>query len=162
MLCNGILGKARCVCLSSFYHLGSQVVVIRNPFDLFGKFRFVVGRNIATVGAAAFFEATAFGGNDGQSALQSLHYRDAKAFIMRWIDENKCVLVNRWQVVEVDIGKDENLVFKFVLGDIITAVNGKAVKNVSDFYQELSKASKSVNFDIYSNGGTVTTGTYKF
>ena len=47
-------------------------------------------------------------------------------------------------------------------GDVITAVNGKAVKNVSEFYQELANATKSVNFDIYSNGGTVTTGTYKF
>ena len=47
-------------------------------------------------------------------------------------------------------------------GDIITAVNGKAVKNVAEFYQELASATKSINFDIYSNGGTVTTGTYKF
>ena len=47
-------------------------------------------------------------------------------------------------------------------GDIITAVNGKAVKNVAEFYQELANATKSINFDIYSNGGTVTTGTYKF
>ncbi len=47
-------------------------------------------------------------------------------------------------------------------GDIITAVNGKSVKTVADFYQELANATKSVNFDIYSNGGTVTTGTYKF
>ena len=47
-------------------------------------------------------------------------------------------------------------------GDIITAVNGKSVKNVAEFYQELANATKSVNFDIYSNGGTVTTGTYKF
>ncbi|MCR4900167.1 MAG: PDZ domain-containing protein, partial [Treponema sp.] len=47
-------------------------------------------------------------------------------------------------------------------GDIITAVNGKTIKNVSEFYQELSNATKSINFDIYSNGGTVTTGTYKF
>ena len=47
-------------------------------------------------------------------------------------------------------------------GDVITAVNGKAVKNVAEFYQELSNATKSVNFDIYSNGGTVTTGTYRF
>ena len=119
MLCNGILGKACRVCLSSFYHLGSQVVVIRNPFDVFGKFRFVVGRNIATVGAAAFFEATAFGGNDGQSALQSLHYRDAKAFIMRWIDENKCVLVNCRQVVEIDIGQDDDAVFNLLYGYIL-------------------------------------------
>lgn len=47
-------------------------------------------------------------------------------------------------------------------GDIITAVNGKSVKTVAEFYQELSNATKSINFDIYSNGGTVTTGTYKF
>ena len=47
-------------------------------------------------------------------------------------------------------------------GDIITAVNGKAVKNIAEFYQELANATKSINFDIYSNGGTVTTGTYKF
>ena len=47
-------------------------------------------------------------------------------------------------------------------GDVITAVNGKAVRNVSEFYQELANATKSINFDIYSNGGTVTTGTYKF
>lgn len=47
-------------------------------------------------------------------------------------------------------------------GDIITAVNGKSVKNLSDFYRELSSAEKSVNFDVYSNGGTITTGTYKF
>ena len=47
-------------------------------------------------------------------------------------------------------------------GDIITAVNGKAVKDVAEFYQELANATKSINFDIYSNGGTVTTGTYKF
>ncbi len=46
--------------------------------------------------------------------------------------------------------------------DVITAVNGVSVKNLSEFYTELSKAEKSVNFDIYSNGGTITTGTYKF
>ncbi len=46
--------------------------------------------------------------------------------------------------------------------DIITAVNGVKVTNLSEFYTELSKADKSVNFDIYSNGGTITTGTYKF
>ena len=47
-------------------------------------------------------------------------------------------------------------------GDIITAVNGVSVKNIKDFYAELAKVEKSVNFDIYSNGGTITTGTYKF
>ncbi len=47
-------------------------------------------------------------------------------------------------------------------GDVITAVNGKSVKNLKEFYAELSKVDKSVNFDVYSNGGTITTGTYKF
>lgn len=47
-------------------------------------------------------------------------------------------------------------------GDVITAVNGKSVSNVAEFYNELSAAQKSVNFDIYSNGGTITTGTYRF
>ncbi|MCQ2592865.1 MAG: Do family serine endopeptidase [Treponema sp.] len=47
-------------------------------------------------------------------------------------------------------------------GDIITAVNGTAVTNLAEFYYELANAKKSVNFDIYSNGGTITTGTYKF
>ncbi len=46
--------------------------------------------------------------------------------------------------------------------DIITAVNGVGVKNLSEFYGELSKADRTINFDIYSNGGTITTGTYKF
>ncbi|MCR5494146.1 MAG: Do family serine endopeptidase [Treponema sp.] len=48
------------------------------------------------------------------------------------------------------------------VGDVITAVNGKSVKNLKDFYAEISKVERSVNFDIYSNGGTITTGTYKF
>lgn len=47
-------------------------------------------------------------------------------------------------------------------GDVITAVNGKAIKNLQEFYDELARAKSSVNFDIYSNGGTITTGTYKF
>ena len=47
-------------------------------------------------------------------------------------------------------------------GDVITAVNGKAVTDLRSFYTELANANKSVNFDIYSNGGTITTGTYKF
>ena len=47
-------------------------------------------------------------------------------------------------------------------GDVITAVNGTTVKNLAEFYNELANAKKSVNFDIYSNGGTITTGTYKF
>lgn len=47
-------------------------------------------------------------------------------------------------------------------GDVITAVNGKAVRNLSEFYAELGNAKRSVNFDVYSNGGTITTGTYRF
>lgn len=47
-------------------------------------------------------------------------------------------------------------------GDVITAVNGKTVTNLAEFYAELANAQRSVNFDIYSNGGTITTGTYKF
>lgn len=46
--------------------------------------------------------------------------------------------------------------------DVITAVNGKPVGNISEFYAALAGADKSVNFDVYSNGGTITTGTYKF
>ena len=47
-------------------------------------------------------------------------------------------------------------------GDVITAVNGKSVSSLEQFYAELGKANRSVNFDVYSNGGTITTGTYKF
>ncbi len=47
-------------------------------------------------------------------------------------------------------------------GDVITAVNGKKITNLAEFYDELASAQKSVNFDIYSNGGTITTGTYRF
>ncbi len=47
-------------------------------------------------------------------------------------------------------------------GDVITAVNGKTIKSLSEFYQELANATKSINFDVYTNGGTVTTGTFKF
>lgn len=47
-------------------------------------------------------------------------------------------------------------------GDVITAVNGKAVTDLKSFYSELATADKAVNFDVYSNGGTITTGTYKF
>lgn len=47
-------------------------------------------------------------------------------------------------------------------GDIITAVNGKSIKNLADFYTELSKATGAINFDVYSNGGVITTGTFKY
>ena len=45
---------------------------------------------------------------------------------------------------------------------MITAVNGKSISSIEDFYAELGKAKRGVNFDVYSNGGTITTGTYKF
>ena len=47
-------------------------------------------------------------------------------------------------------------------GDVITAVNGKKVTNLKEFYNELAKSDRSVNFDVYANGGTLTTGTYRF
>lgn len=46
--------------------------------------------------------------------------------------------------------------------DIITAVNGKSIRNIKEFYAELSNVTNAINFDVYSNGGTITTGTYKF
>lgn len=47
-------------------------------------------------------------------------------------------------------------------GDVITAVNGKPVTNLKEFYQAIAEANNSINFDLYSNGGTITTGTFKF
>ena len=43
--------------------------------------------------------------------------------------------------------------------DVITGVNGVKITNL---HTELAKADKSINFDIYANGGTITTGTFKF
>ncbi|QTQ14333.1 Do family serine endopeptidase [Treponema parvum] len=47
-------------------------------------------------------------------------------------------------------------------GDIITAVNGKRITNLQEFYSamDLTKT-KSISFDVYTNGGTITTSTYK-
>ena len=47
-------------------------------------------------------------------------------------------------------------------GDVITAVNGKKVKNLSEFYNaiDLSK-NNSIQFDIYNEAGTITTGSWK-
>lgn len=48
-------------------------------------------------------------------------------------------------------------------GDIITAVNGKEVKSLSEFYGALDTTkNKSIQFDVWSEAGTVTTGSYKF
>lgn len=47
-------------------------------------------------------------------------------------------------------------------GDVITAVNGITVTNLSEFYaaMDLTK-NKSINFDIWSEAGTITTATWK-
>jgi S1-C subfamily serine protease len=48
-------------------------------------------------------------------------------------------------------------------GDIITAVNDKAVKNLAEFYAALDTVGqKEIWFDVYSNGHTLTTTRYKF
>ena len=65
-------------------------------------------------------------------------------------------------VVANVLAKSPAAALRLQTGDIITAVNGNTVKNIKEFYAELSKVEKSVNFDVYSNGGTITTGTYKF
>lgn len=47
-------------------------------------------------------------------------------------------------------------------GDIITAVNGKRVTNLKDFYSAMDLTrTNTYSFDVYTNGGTITTGTYK-
>lgn len=47
-------------------------------------------------------------------------------------------------------------------GDVITAVNGKNVKTLGDFYaaMDLTKT-KSIQFDVWNEAGTITTGTWK-
>lgn len=65
-------------------------------------------------------------------------------------------------IVSSVMAKSPAASLRLQVGDVITAVNGKSVKSLKDFYAEISKVEKSVNFDIYSNGGTITTGTYKF
>lgn len=72
------------------------------------------------------------------------------------LDTDKGVLVTNV------LAKSPASALRLQQGDVITAVNGKSVKNLKEFYAELSKVEKSVNFDVYSNGGTITTGTYKF
>ena len=48
-------------------------------------------------------------------------------------------------------------------GDVITAVNGKKVKNLAEFYAALDLTkTKSVQFTIGSGAGSITTGTYSF
>ena len=47
-------------------------------------------------------------------------------------------------------------------GDVITAVNGTKVTNLAEFYSamDLTK-SKSIQFDVWNEAGTITTGTWK-
>ena len=48
-------------------------------------------------------------------------------------------------------------------GDVITAVNGKKVKNLAEFYAALDLTkTKSIQFTIGSGAGSITTGTYNF
>ncbi len=48
-------------------------------------------------------------------------------------------------------------------GDIITAVNGKSIASVADFYGAMSLSSnKEIWFDVYNDGHTITTNHYKF
>ena len=48
-------------------------------------------------------------------------------------------------------------------GDVITAVNGKKVKNLAEFYAALDLTkTKSIQFTIGSGAGSITTGTYSF
>ncbi|MCQ2611763.1 MAG: Do family serine endopeptidase [Treponema sp.] len=48
-------------------------------------------------------------------------------------------------------------------GDVITAVNGVKVTTLAEFYAalDITKA-KGINFDVWNEGGTITTGTWKF
>lgn len=73
------------------------------------------------------------------------------------IEDNKVQGVVVSSVVE----KSPAAALKLQNNEVITAVNGKDISNVREFYQALSESKKSINFDTYSNGGTVTTGTYK-
>lgn len=47
-------------------------------------------------------------------------------------------------------------------GDVITAVNGTKVNNLAEFYSamDLTKT-KSIQFDVWNEAGTITTGTWK-
>lgn len=48
-------------------------------------------------------------------------------------------------------------------GDIITAVNGKKVTNLKEFYSSLdSQKGNEIWFDIYTEGHTITTSKYRF
>ncbi|AEE17113.1 Do family serine endopeptidase [Treponema brennaborense] len=47
-------------------------------------------------------------------------------------------------------------------GDVVTAVNGKKVTNLSEFYSALDlSGNKEIWFDVYSDGHTISTGRYK-
>ena len=47
-------------------------------------------------------------------------------------------------------------------GDVITAVNGKAVTSLEEFYGLLDLSdNKEIWFDVYNEGHTISTGRYK-
>ncbi len=47
-------------------------------------------------------------------------------------------------------------------GDVITAVNGRKVKNLAEFYSALDiEKNKTVQFDLWSEDGIIQTGSYK-
>ncbi len=64
-------------------------------------------------------------------------------------------------VIENVLQKSPAASLRLQNGDIITAVNGKKVSNLEDFYKlmDLTKT-KSYSFDVYTNGGTITTATF--
>ena len=47
-------------------------------------------------------------------------------------------------------------------GDVITAVNDKKVSNLAEFYSALNtQSNKSIWFEVYSEGHSITTGKFK-
>ena len=47
-------------------------------------------------------------------------------------------------------------------GDVITAVNGKEVASLEEFYSLLDlSGNKEIWFDVYNEGHTISTGRYK-
>lgn len=65
-------------------------------------------------------------------------------------------------VVSDMIAKTPAAALRLQNGDVITAVNGKSVSNVKDFYAAIDlSANTELWFDIYSDGHTLTTSKYK-
>ena len=94
--------------------------------------------------------------NNRGGAVRNIHYGDILTRFPEVLDccEEDIPYIN-------DLGLITSSAQLLQDGDIITAVNGKPVKNLAEFYSELANATKSINFDVYSNGGTITTGSFK-